>query len=160
MFFTLHFSVLSLLFLVIVLFFFLVGVCSFLCFFFFFFSSRRRHTRCALVTGVQTCALPILRRSGRPAATADMSAIFEPSIIGVTTRPGEMALMRMPAGAYSIAAERVSEIAAALEAASSDRPGLGLRRPLTEALLTITPPPCVSIWALPDRKSAGLNSSP
>src|SRR3546814_14249196 len=29
------------------------GVC------YFFFSSRRRHTRCALVTGVQTCALPI-----------------------------------------------------------------------------------------------------
>src|SRR3546814_18241691 len=27
--------------------------------FVFFFSSRRRHTRCALVTGVQTCALPI-----------------------------------------------------------------------------------------------------
>src|SRR3546814_13169660 len=26
----------------------------------FFFSSRRRHTRCALVTGVQTCALPII----------------------------------------------------------------------------------------------------
>src|SRR3546814_10752860 len=25
----------------------------------FFFSNRRRHTRCALVTGVQTCALPI-----------------------------------------------------------------------------------------------------
>src|SRR3546814_5587628 len=33
---------------------------------FFFFSSRRRHTRCALVTGVQTCALPI----SRPAGTA------------------------------------------------------------------------------------------
>src|SRR3546814_5279772 len=31
-----------------------------LCLFFFFFSSRRRHTMCALVTGVQTCALPIL----------------------------------------------------------------------------------------------------
>src|SRR3546814_6803141 len=30
----------------------LVDVC-------FFLSSRRRHTRCALVTGVQTCALPI-----------------------------------------------------------------------------------------------------
>src|SRR3546814_17829722 len=27
--------------------------------YYFFFSSRRRHTRCALVTGVQTCALPI-----------------------------------------------------------------------------------------------------
>src|SRR3546814_11709958 len=31
-------------------------VCFIVC---FFFSSRRRHTRCALVTGVQTCALPI-----------------------------------------------------------------------------------------------------
>src|SRR6184192_4247796 len=30
-------------------------------FFFFFFSSRRRHTRCRLVTGVQTCALPIFQ---------------------------------------------------------------------------------------------------
>src|SRR3546814_3819928 len=30
--------------------------------FFFFFSRRRRHTRCALVTGVQTCALPISYR--------------------------------------------------------------------------------------------------
>src|SRR3546814_4652202 len=28
----------------------------------FFFSSRRRHTRSALVTGVQTCALPILKK--------------------------------------------------------------------------------------------------
>src|SRR3546814_3554096 len=29
----------------------------------FFFSRRRRHTRCALVTGVQTCALPIYIRA-------------------------------------------------------------------------------------------------
>src|SRR3546814_2415384 len=35
----------------------IVVLCSVV--FFFFFSSRRRHTRCALVTGVQTCALPI-----------------------------------------------------------------------------------------------------
>src|SRR3546814_7744794 len=35
-------------------------MCLFSCLFLlFFFSSRRRHTRCALVTGVQTCALPI-----------------------------------------------------------------------------------------------------
>src|SRR3546814_13014618 len=33
----------------------------------FFFSSRIRHTRCALVTGVQTCALPI---SGPPETRA------------------------------------------------------------------------------------------
>src|SRR3546814_9929627 len=31
---------------------------------YFFFSSRRRHTRCALVTGVQTCALPIFKVHG------------------------------------------------------------------------------------------------
>src|SRR3546814_4294787 len=31
----------------------------------FFFSSRRRHTRCALVTGVQTCALPIFDHAFR-----------------------------------------------------------------------------------------------
>src|SRR3546814_5172817 len=34
----------------------------------FFFSSRRRHTRCALVTGVQTCALPIYYRGEVPKA--------------------------------------------------------------------------------------------
>src|SRR3546814_7240736 len=37
----------------------------YLCVFVFFFSSRRRHTRCALVTGVQTCALPIYGRTMR-----------------------------------------------------------------------------------------------
>src|SRR3546814_5978485 len=50
--------------------------------FVFFFSSRRRHTRCALVTGVQTCALPIYRtrlflrryRWGVAAATMAMLA--------------------------------------------------------------------------------------
>src|SRR3546814_4527789 len=36
-----------------------VCICSFVNVVIFFFSSRRRHTRCALVTGVQTCALPI-----------------------------------------------------------------------------------------------------
>src|SRR3546814_1638455 len=47
---------------------------------FFFFSSRRRHTRCALVTGVQTCALPISegKAIGRPASlTTDERAEVE-----------------------------------------------------------------------------------
>src|SRR3546814_4029531 len=35
--------------------------------FVFFYSSRRRHTSCALVTGVQTCALPISRPGSRRA---------------------------------------------------------------------------------------------
>src|SRR3546814_1539365 len=36
----------------------------------FFFSSRRRHTRCALVTGVQTCALPICSPCSAPSSSA------------------------------------------------------------------------------------------
>src|SRR3546814_5473706 len=40
-------------------------------FVYFFFSSRRRHTRCALVTGVQTCALPILAKSRLDRTAAD-----------------------------------------------------------------------------------------
>src|SRR3546814_3670606 len=45
---------------------------------YFFFSSRRRHTRCALVTGVQTCALPI---SHTPLWSSDW--IFEGGAIDV-----------------------------------------------------------------------------
>src|SRR3546814_1530270 len=42
--------------------------------YFFFFSSRRRHTRCALVTGVQTCALPICGGAGGVAAAGGIGA--------------------------------------------------------------------------------------
>src|SRR3546814_9479286 len=49
---------------------------------FFFFSSRRRHTRCALVTGVQTCALPIsyprARRRCRFQAAGDGTGAAQP----------------------------------------------------------------------------------
>src|SRR3546814_7221010 len=41
---------------------------------FFFFSSKRRHTGCALVTGVQTCALPIYPPEG-VAAWVDAAAV-------------------------------------------------------------------------------------
>src|SRR3546814_6833185 len=44
---------------------------------FFFFSSRRRHTRCALVTGVQTCALPIYNCSRFFDEPAILLAILE-----------------------------------------------------------------------------------
>src|SRR3546814_7399611 len=54
-------------------------------FFFFFFSSRRRHTRCALVTGVRTCALPIyepsLERLGLPASLSSDLLGRRPDII-------------------------------------------------------------------------------
>src|SRR3546814_9103973 len=54
----------------------------------FFFSSRRRHTRCALVTGVQTCALPIsldLPDEGCSGSSeiVDQENMFELLILGV-----------------------------------------------------------------------------
>src|SRR3546814_17039719 len=54
------------------------------CFCFFFFSSRRRHTRCALVTGVQTCALPICCTSpngekGAAVCCSRLSCCWEPA---------------------------------------------------------------------------------
>src|SRR3546814_10679087 len=72
-----------------------------------FFSSRRRHTRCALVTGVQTCALPIF---GIILMLASL-ALF---IIGFTmgglnyvvtvlqARARGMTLMRMPLTVWGI----------------------------------------------------------
>src|SRR3546814_5289882 len=51
-----------------------------------FFSSRRRHTRCALVTGVQTCALPIL-------VIACSDSRVDPSMI-FDSGPGEMFVVR------------------------------------------------------------------
>src|SRR3546814_4302225 len=51
-----------------------ICACSSLCF--FFFSSRRRHTRCALVTGVQTCALPILPLNSKLCAILYDGAVY------------------------------------------------------------------------------------
>src|SRR3546814_10311620 len=46
-----------------------------------FFSSRRRHTRCALVTGVQTCALPISRRPFASHQEPSRSMLKKPDLI-------------------------------------------------------------------------------
>src|SRR3546814_17269653 len=51
----------------------------------FFFSSRRRHTRCALVTGVQTCALPITLTtwlSCKTAAPEEIQSLLQHARIG------------------------------------------------------------------------------
>src|SRR3546814_9374780 len=52
-------------------------VCMYDDYSYFFFSSRRRHTRCALVTGVQTCALPILDEDVLGDAQAVLAHAFE-----------------------------------------------------------------------------------
>src|SRR3546814_15042109 len=56
----------------------------------FFYSSRRRHTKCALVTGVQTCALPICAQGAEAAAGArrDGSKAGRPSRQDRTDRRG------------------------------------------------------------------------
>src|SRR3546814_2552323 len=62
-------------------------VCCIVCVFcgFFFFSSRRRHTRCALVTGVQTCALPIsCLRGSRYASLPVMRGYFGIGVEGIS----------------------------------------------------------------------------
>src|SRR3546814_14712849 len=55
------------------------------CFWLVFCSSRRRHTSCALVTGVQTCALPISAQSGDAAKQKDVGAALQ-AMAGPDTR--------------------------------------------------------------------------
>src|SRR3546814_3998799 len=65
----------------------------------FFFSSRRRHTRCALVTGVQTCALPIFETDK---ATMEVEAVDE----------GTVAKLVVPAGTEGVKVNALSAILA------------------------------------------------
>src|SRR3546814_6510032 len=75
----------------------------------FFCSSRRRHTSCALVTGVQTCALPISALRTIPGA-ADVQA---EQTSGAPTF--DIKVDRQAAGRYGLSVEEVaSTVAAAL----------------------------------------------
>src|SRR3546814_159625 len=79
-------------------------------FFFFFFSSRRRQTRCALVTGVQTCALPIfVARAARahPRRTSRNIRRSRPTCRRLASNaPGLRPLARSPAGWLQAAQRR------------------------------------------------------
>src|SRR3546814_9315615 len=79
---------------------------------FFFFSSRRRHTRCALVTGVQTCALPISDEENR-SATADPLARTVADVLVRNALPGEIDRLDK---------DRLHAIAAFAAAAIAERP--------------------------------------
>src|SRR3546814_2379506 len=61
---------------------------------FFFFSSRRRHTRCALVTGVQTCALPILAIVESPVVMPTSPGAKPPALLSSAreTRAGSVVI--------------------------------------------------------------------
>src|SRR3546814_12735049 len=68
----------------------------------FFFSSRRRHTRCALVTGVQTCALPIYPGQETKALDGLSFKIKPGERIGMLGRigSGKSTVARMMMGLY------------------------------------------------------------
>src|SRR3546814_1375375 len=78
-------------------------VCNVLDYMFFFFSSRRRHTRCALVTGVQTCALPI--SCAKKGSIAAVMAIYHFSAKVISRANGSSAV----ASAAYRAAERLHD---------------------------------------------------
>src|SRR3546814_7851956 len=85
----------------------------------FFFSSRRRHTRCALVTGVQTCALPISRGAGVGGGCADRrdgGGEYFPAVSG-----GRFRRARRGAGGRCIAAPRSEERRVGKECVSTCR---------------------------------------
>src|SRR3546814_1686329 len=76
---------------------------------FVFFSSRRRHTSCALVTGVQTCALPICPRKG-PVKADDGSTLTTCQFSYLTSRSVLFDGVVVVGGAQHAAADRKSVV--------------------------------------------------
>src|SRR3546814_6641003 len=89
----------------------------FVCCLLFFFSSRRRHTRCALVTGVQTCALPILkgRRVGYDEDRSRTMRHLIPALVAAA------AVAAAPAATAREKLEPEAELAKLLEGRSEER---------------------------------------
>src|SRR3546814_10420344 len=79
--------------------------------FMFFFSSRRRHTRCALVTGVQTCALPIYATLAYASVTKGFKSgdvnLFANVVAGEDPRVKPESIWAYEAGFRTAIAERL-----------------------------------------------------
>src|SRR3546814_2822131 len=111
-------------------------------FIFFFFSGRRRHTRCALVTGVQTCALPIFVRARNEEHMLDMVQAFAHTPL--PTGPG-VGLITQSGGAGVLMADRAQEV--------------GLRVPVLQDGTVEKRREILPAFSAADRKSTRLNSS-
>src|SRR3546814_1633931 len=122
-------------------------------FVFFFFSSRRRHTRCALVTGVQTCALPISSTVSVLTATQE--------VIGVAADTGSQAWMRQSVGLVMDGTS--NSVASTPDAAALDIVGdIEIRAEIQRdswSDITTTQDHVEKWGAAGDRKSTRLNSS-
>src|SRR3546814_3090922 len=125
-----------------------------LVFFFFFFSSRRRHTRCALVTGVQTCALPIWppRRGTASGSAATSDACGGGSLC----YRGRVVIGRIEV-AGRVQKLRTHELSVAPMMDWTDRHCRYFHRLLSRRTVLYTE--MVTTGAVLDRKSTRLNSS-
>src|SRR3546814_11604519 len=107
----------------------------------FFFSSRRRHTRCALVTGVQTCALPI-------SASSSAACRHHGASSPLPRNSGKSAAMNMPAIpprlGLPLAVQMIAILVCALLAAQL----------VTLALTVILPPSPAARWNMDDVAAA------
>src|SRR3546814_3203508 len=131
--------------------------------YYFLSSSRRRHTRCALVTGVQTCALPISMLSVPGAKTVRGYSFFGDSYVYILFEDGtdlywarsrvleylNQAQANLPEGATSTLGPDATGVGWIYEYALVDRTG---RHDLAELR-------SLQDWFLRDRKSTRLNSS-
>src|SRR3546814_7903668 len=108
-------------------------------FFYFFFSSRRRHTRCALVTGVQTCALPICSRDSEHARK------------GLRSTSLSSHLQRPTLKCHLLRERRCSVLCAHSSQQVSNR--------CRESGSTVATPSPITRHRAEDRKSTSLNSS-
>src|SRR3546814_5906402 len=77
---------------------------------YFFFSSRRRHTRCALVTGVQTCALPISKAAIPNDTTAEIS-----QLVAAISEPGLVDTLGNSPALYAVMADDAAQLDRLLE---------------------------------------------
>src|SRR3546814_4986336 len=81
---------------------------------FFFFSSRRRHTSCALVTGVQTCALPISAPGSQGILQRGGIGMFRRQPV-IEREDGDAEPFGQPRGDCPMGARRAADIAAAMQ---------------------------------------------
>src|SRR3546814_5240713 len=137
--------------------------------FFFFLSSRRRHTRCALVTGVQTCALPIY-----PSASVVINGLTIP---GLQTRRAKTTLELRDGQSFAIAGlirndfqdtVRQFPVLGSIPIIGALFRSSGFQKQETELVIIVTPrlvkPAAPESLTVPtdraaDRKSTRLNSS-
>src|SRR3546814_3625607 len=123
----------------------------------FLFSSRRRHTRCALVTGVQTCALPILT-DDQDALFADLRGTLSQAEPDGTGQLALTRIYRLQREGHGCGEENFKQL---ILRASGHEPGWMLTV-TTRGMLLVRPgqsPIALPYLEEQDRKSTRLNSS-